>query len=94
MVFSDEHAEMVAAQQPLRRRNASRSGWTLPGQEPAAGRYYAIAVDYLAQGEWNDPDVLERLKAKATSFSLDEGETKTLESDAEVESLKFLHAEC
>lgn len=43
-----------------------------------AGSYYIIAVDYLAQGEWNDPDVLERLKPKATSFSLDEGETKTL----------------
>lgn len=43
-----------------------------------AGSYYAIAVEYLAQGEWNDPDVLERLKSKATSFSLDEGETKTL----------------
>jgi protocatechuate 3,4-dioxygenase beta subunit len=43
-----------------------------------AGQYSAIAVDYLAQGEWNDPDVLERLKSKATSFSLNEGETKTL----------------
>ena len=43
-----------------------------------AGGYLAIAVDYLAQGEWNDPEVLERLKSKATSFSLDEGQTKTL----------------
>jgi hypothetical protein len=43
------------------------------------GGYYAVAVDYLAQGEWNDPDVLDRLKTKATKFSLDEGETKTLE---------------
>jgi protocatechuate 3,4-dioxygenase beta subunit len=43
-----------------------------------SGGYYAIAVDYLAQGEWNDPEVLERLKSKATSFSLDEGQTKTL----------------
>lgn len=43
-----------------------------------AGGYYAVAVDYLAQGEWFDPDVLERLKPKATSFSMDEGETKTL----------------
>ena len=43
-----------------------------------AGGYLAIAVDYLAQGEWNDPDVLERLKARATSFSVKEGETKTL----------------
>ena len=43
-----------------------------------AGGYYAIAVDYLAQGEWNDPDVLERLKPKATSVSIGEGDTKTL----------------
>jgi hypothetical protein len=43
------------------------------------GGYYAIAVDYLAQGEWNDPEVLDRLKATATRFSLGEGETKTLE---------------
>jgi protocatechuate 3,4-dioxygenase beta subunit len=44
-----------------------------------AGGYYAIAVDYLAQGEWNDPEVLDRLKSKATKFSLDEGEKKTLD---------------
>jgi protocatechuate 3,4-dioxygenase beta subunit len=43
------------------------------------GGYYAVAVDYLAQGEWNDPDVLDRLKTTATRFALDEGETKTLE---------------
>jgi hypothetical protein len=43
------------------------------------GGYYAIAVEYLAQGEWNDPEVLERLKANATRFSLAEGETKTLD---------------
>jgi len=43
-----------------------------------AGGYYAIAVDYLAQGEWNDPDVLERLKPKATSVSIGEGDTRTL----------------
>ncbi len=43
------------------------------------GGYYAIAVDYLPQGEWNDPEVLDRLKATATRFSLGEGETKTLD---------------
>jgi protocatechuate 3,4-dioxygenase beta subunit len=44
-----------------------------------SGGYYAIAVEYLAQGEWNDPEVLERLKTNATKFSLREGETKVLE---------------
>jgi protocatechuate 3,4-dioxygenase beta subunit len=43
------------------------------------GSYYAAAVDYLPDGEWNDPDVLERLRAGAKRFSLDEGESKTLE---------------
>ena len=38
-----------------------------------AGGYYAIAVEYLAQGEWGDPDVLERLKGNATKFTLAKG---------------------
>jgi Carboxypeptidase regulatory-like domain len=44
-----------------------------------AGGYYAIAIEYIAQGEWADPEVLERLKARATKFSLDEAESRTLE---------------
>jgi protocatechuate 3,4-dioxygenase beta subunit len=44
-----------------------------------AGGYYAIAVEYLAQGDWNDPEVLERLKLNATKFALAEGETKSLD---------------
>jgi protocatechuate 3,4-dioxygenase beta subunit len=43
------------------------------------GGYYAIATDYIAQGEWADPEVLDRLKAKGTRFSLDEGEARKLE---------------
>ena len=44
-----------------------------------AGGYYAIAVDYLAQGEWNDPEVLERLRPNATKFTLGDGESKVLD---------------
>ncbi|MEX1128299.1 MAG: carboxypeptidase-like regulatory domain-containing protein, partial [Vicinamibacterales bacterium] len=44
-----------------------------------AGSYYALALDYIAQGDWNDPDVLDRLKSKATRFTVDEGDVKTLE---------------
>jgi len=43
------------------------------------GSYYAAAVDYLPDGDWNDPEVLDRLKANAKKFSLDDGESKTLE---------------
>jgi len=44
-----------------------------------AGSYYAVALDYIAQGEWNDPDVLERLRDKATRFTLEEGKVETLD---------------
>ena len=44
-----------------------------------AGPYYAIAVDYLPQGEWNNPETLERLKPSAQHFVLTDGEQKTLD---------------
>jgi len=78
VVFSDEPQKWSLA-------NSRYVAGTRPDQDGRfqiknlpAGGYYAIAVDYLAQGEGNDPDVLERLKPRATSFSIDEGETKTL----------------
>ena len=44
-----------------------------------AGTYYAIAVDYVAAGEWNDPEWLDHARARATRFTLDEGASKSLE---------------
>jgi hypothetical protein len=43
------------------------------------GRYYAIAVDYVAQGDWQDPDWLARAAKKATAFTLEDGANKTLD---------------
>jgi hypothetical protein len=43
-----------------------------------AGDYLVVAVDYLEPGEEQDPDVLERLRAVATSVTLKESEKKTL----------------
>jgi len=44
-----------------------------------AGSYYAIAVEYVAPGEWQDPDWLARAAKKATRVTLDEGSSKTLD---------------
>jgi len=44
-----------------------------------AGNYYVIALDYIEQGDQTDPDVLEKLRDRAMSVSLNEGETKTLD---------------
>ena len=43
------------------------------------GSYYAVAVDYIEQGAWGDPDMLIRFRDVATTFSLREGEAKTLD---------------
>jgi protocatechuate 3,4-dioxygenase beta subunit len=44
-----------------------------------AGAYYAIAVEYVAQGEWSDPEWLARAAKKATKVTLDEGGSKNLD---------------
>jgi protocatechuate 3,4-dioxygenase beta subunit len=42
------------------------------------GAYLAIAVEYVAEGEWMDPEWLARAAKKATAFTLTEGAAKTL----------------
>ncbi len=48
-------------------------------QNLPAGNYLAVAVDYVPQGEWGDPELLDRLKAKAKRFTLGDGATQTLD---------------
>ena len=40
--------------------------------------YLVAAVDYLEEGEWQDPEFLERLRDAATRVTLRDGETKTV----------------
>jgi hypothetical protein len=48
-------------------------------QNLPAGAYLAIAVEYLPQGEWGDPELLDRLKSKGKRFTLGDGATETLD---------------
>ena len=48
-------------------------------QNLPAGSYLAVAVDYVPQGEWGDPELLDRLKSKGKRFSLGEGATEMLD---------------
>jgi len=42
------------------------------------GEYLAIAIDFVEQGEWSEPDFLERVSGRAVPFTLAEGDHKTL----------------
>lgn len=44
-----------------------------------AGNYYAVALDYVEPGEAGDPEFLDRVKERAISFSLGDGEAKTID---------------
>ena len=57
-------------------RPASQGGFTLRGLP--AETYLVAAVDYLEEGEWQDPEFLERLRESATRVTLRDGETKTV----------------
>jgi protocatechuate 3,4-dioxygenase beta subunit len=79
VIFSDDPQKWAV---PLPRHIASAR----PNQEGRfqvknlpAGGYYAVALEYIPQGDWFDPEVLERLKSKASSFSIDEGGVETLD---------------
>ena len=44
-----------------------------------AGEYYIIALERIDTGEMNDPEFLERIRQRASTISLNEGETKTVD---------------
>lgn len=44
-----------------------------------AERYLAAVVEYLEDGEAQDPQFLERIRSQAVSFSLNDGERRTIE---------------
>ena len=43
------------------------------------GEYYAVAVDRLEPGQSGDPEFLERVRGRAVSLTLREGETRTVD---------------
>jgi len=43
------------------------------------GEYRVIALDYVDSNEWNDPEFLDRVQSRATTFSINEGEMKSVD---------------
>jgi hypothetical protein len=85
--LSNDYTAIVFAQDRDRWRGNSRyQGTGRPDQDGRfkisglpPGEYYIIAVDRIEQGQAGDPDFLESVRSRATSLSLNEGETKTVD---------------
>ena len=82
-----DYSVVVFAHDSVRWTNASRFlGNGRPNQDGVykvrnlpAGDYYAIALDYLEPGSGTDPEFLERIRTRATEFSLTDGQIRTLD---------------
>jgi hypothetical protein len=81
VVFPDEAARWEYPSRYVRAVQADDSGRFWIAGLPPRERYYAVAVDYLEDGEEQDTQLLERLRARATTFSLSEGEQRSVMLD-------------
>jgi hypothetical protein len=79
VLFPEEAAQWVFPSRRVRTVRVDQNGVFRAGSVPPGERYLAVAVDYLEQGEFQDPVFLERMRGRATAFSLTEGENKNLD---------------
>jgi hypothetical protein len=42
------------------------------------GAYRVVALEYVVEGDWSDPEVLDKLRGPATTITLRAGETQTV----------------
>jgi hypothetical protein len=78
IVFAEDAALWTFPTRYVRTSRTDAQGrFTLRGLPPGAN-YLVAAVDSLEEGEWQDPEFLERLRQAASRVSFREGETKTV----------------
>jgi hypothetical protein len=78
IVFPQDRDRWSPGSRYLRSSRPDQEGrFKVPGLPP--GDYYALALDYVDSADWTDPEFLERVRSKATSVSINEGETKTVD---------------
>jgi hypothetical protein len=71
VVFADDAGRWSLGARAVRAvRPDQRGRYQLKGLPP--GDYLVIAMDYVEDGAWNDPEFLESLRAAATSVALRE----------------------
>jgi len=79
IVFADDPARWVFPTRHVRSvRGNSQGSFTVRGLPPGV-TYLAAAVSYLEEGEAQDPEFLRQLRDRASTVSLRDGETKTVE---------------
>ena len=78
VIFADDEERWTFPRFVRTTRGNEQGNFTVRGLPPGVG-YLAAAISYLEEGEAEDPEFLAGLRERATSVSLREGETKTIE---------------
>jgi hypothetical protein len=79
LIFPDDTSRWAYPSRLVRTARTDAAGRYRVAGLPPAARYLAIALDYVADGEQRDPELLERLRGLAIPFSLGDGEKRTVD---------------
>ena len=82
VVFAEDTTKWTYPSRYVRTTRADGQGRFQIADLPAGERYLAAALDYLEEGEQDDPQFLERLRGRAASFALIEGQQRAIQVDA------------
>jgi hypothetical protein len=78
VVFPQDRDKWTPSSRYMRTARPDQDGrYKVNGLPP--GDYRVIALDYLDQNEWNSPEFLDGVRSKATTFSVNEGESKSVD---------------
>jgi Carboxypeptidase regulatory-like domain len=78
IVFARDHQKWQPTSRYIRTARPDQDGRFKISGLPA-GDYLAVALDFIEQGQANDPEFLDRIQDRAVRFSLGENEAKTLD---------------
>ena len=79
VVFPEDDTKWTAPSRFIRAARPDQQGLFKIRALPANARYLAVAVDYLEEGEANDPEFLASAKDNGTRVALADGESKAIE---------------
>ena len=77
VVFSEDPAKWGYLSRHVTMARPDQQGGFQAKNLPA-GRYLAVAVEAIEEGQESDPEFLERLRSLATAFTLGEGEQRSM----------------
>jgi hypothetical protein len=78
VVFAQDRDKWSDNSRYMRTGRPDQDGrFKVPGLPP--GEYHIVALDYVDADQWTEPEYLERIRGKATSVTIGEGETKSIE---------------